>query len=103
MKVKSLFVIAKDELFLKMLDVYYKKTGVEIFTISNIDESLHFIADLNPQYILVKNENYSEEELSLLKEKNISFITLGNNEISGYKFIKLPINPAQLLETLESI
>lgn len=105
MKVKSLFIISKSDLFLKATENYFKKIGISVFTISNTVEALHFISDLTPDVVVVKSDDFLKEEINSLTNVSQNIILLQQNidADSEFKQIQLPIDPAQLIMMIEQL
>lgn len=105
MKVKSLFIISKSDLFLKATENYFKKIGISVFTINNTTEALHFISDLTPDVVVVKSDDFLKEEIYSLTNvsQNIILLKQSIDSDSEFKQIQLPIDPAQLIMKIEQL
>lgn len=105
MKVKSLFIISKSDLFLKTFENYFKKIGVNIFTILDATEAIHFINDLHPDVVLIKKSEYSDDEIKAISETNKEIILLlaPDTMATGFKQLTLPVNPQNLIARIESL
>ncbi|EQC47498.1 hypothetical protein M900_0707 [Bacteriovorax sp. Seq25_V] len=104
MKVKKLFVISKQEMLRRTIEGYCKKQGIEIFHIDDADESIHFIADLTPDVILLCSESYSEEQVQAIKNTQIPVVHLISADAkTEEKHLVLPINPVSLISEIEAL
>ncbi len=77
MEINKLFVISKNEMMLKAIELYGKRNNLEFFVINDLEESTHFIADLKPEAILLDpSELEADQVKGFVKDHRHIFIVL---------------------------
>ena len=77
MEINKLFVISKNEMMLKAIELYGKRNHLEFFVINNLEESTHFVADLKPEAILLDPSELEDDEVKgFVKDHHHIFIVL---------------------------
>ena len=104
MKIDKLFVLSKNKMLLKAIEITCKNAKQDCFVIDDFDEAPHFIEDLKPNVLLIdltsENKNVSELIEKFSGQIDIVFIGQPAEGENGL-YIEPPINPISLVEELE--
>ena len=110
MKINKLFVVSKNKMLLKAIEIACKNAKRNFFTIDDFNEAAHFIVDLKPDVVVIDSSQAMD-----LGEKLRAKITAGTmivklleksqaDEIkSDETHLILPVNPTSLWRDLEQL
>ncbi len=108
MKIDKLFVLSKNKMLLKAIEIACKNAKRDCFVIDDYTEGLHFIRDMRPTLVVIDIENAKEDALGLLSDIKDEFkvVILSKRpsevgEFSSIPSVLYPVNPTGLWDRLE--
>lgn len=102
MEINKLFVISKNDMMLKAIELYGKRNHLEFFVIDNLEESEHFLRDLNPVAVLIDNQDLKDSDVKALISNIINepFIVLTKDIGTNHAVYSDPIEPTEIAKKI---
>ena len=73
MKINKLFVVSKNKMLLKAIEIACKNSEKDFFTIDNFDEAVHFVEDIKPDVVVIDTSDALLESEEFQKNMNSNF------------------------------
>lgn len=108
MKINKLFVVSKNKMLLKAIEIACKNSEKDFFTIDNFDEAVHFVEDIKPDVVVIDTSDALLESKEFLGNINSNFKVvklIEKSESSSHEdlLLELPVNPTSLWRDLEKL
>lgn len=110
MKINKLFVVSKNKMLLKAIEIACKNSEKDFFTIDNFDEAVHFAEDIKPDVVVIDTSDALLESEEFQKNMNSNFkvvklIKKSESESTSHEglLLELPVNPTSLWRDLEKL